>query len=132
MLFMISKLWYKGENLHLPFMIGFGNCDNELCVCPTPTPTPTIVCKCNNYNIFNGGVSGYFSYTDCDNIFRTVYLEKGATVAICSCSDKSLILPQFFTYVLGMRLVKKTINQDDIQTYHLFFSDDNYTIYRYK
>ncbi|MGN6297047.1 MAG: ring-cleaving dioxygenase, partial [Ginsengibacter sp.] len=26
--------------------------------------------------------------------------------------------------VLGMRLVKKTVNQDDIQTYHLFFADD--------
>ena len=23
-----------------------------------------------------------------------------------------------------MRLVKKTVNQDDIQTYHLFFADD--------
>lgn len=23
-----------------------------------------------------------------------------------------------------MRLVKKTVNQDDIQTYHLFFTDD--------
>src|SRR5699024_404436 len=31
---------------------------------------------------------------------------------------------KFFTYVLGMRLVKKTVNQDDIQTYHLFFADD--------
>src|SRR5699024_5366512 len=31
---------------------------------------------------------------------------------------------EFFTYVLGMRLVKKTVNQDDIQTYHLFFADD--------
>src|SRR5690554_843267 len=30
----------------------------------------------------------------------------------------------FFTHVLGMRLVKKTVNQDDIQTYHLFFADD--------
>ncbi|MCF7931908.1 MAG: VOC family protein [Acholeplasmataceae bacterium] len=30
----------------------------------------------------------------------------------------------FFTSVLGLRLVKKTINQDDIQTYHLFFADD--------
>lgn len=30
----------------------------------------------------------------------------------------------FFTRILGMRLVKKTINQDDINTYHLFFSDD--------
>lgn len=31
---------------------------------------------------------------------------------------------EFFTYVLGLRLVKKTVNQDDIQTYHLFFADD--------
>ncbi|AUD65233.1 ring-cleaving dioxygenase [Tenericutes bacterium MZ-XQ] len=30
----------------------------------------------------------------------------------------------FFTYTLGLRLVKKTVNQDDIQTYHLFFADD--------
>jgi glyoxalase family protein len=30
----------------------------------------------------------------------------------------------FYTNILGMRLVKKTINQDDINTYHLFFSDD--------
>lgn len=30
----------------------------------------------------------------------------------------------FFTFVLGMRLVKKTVNQDDINTYHLFFADD--------
>lgn len=31
----------------------------------------------------------------------------------------------FFTYTLGMRLVKKTINQDDIHTYHLFFADND-------
>jgi len=30
----------------------------------------------------------------------------------------------FFTSILGMRLVKKTVNQDDIHTYHLFFADD--------
>lgn len=30
----------------------------------------------------------------------------------------------FFTEVLGMRLVKKTVNQDDIQTYHTFYADD--------
>lgn len=30
----------------------------------------------------------------------------------------------FFTKILGMRLVKKTVNQDDIFTYHLFFADD--------
>ncbi|MFB9860203.1 ring-cleaving dioxygenase [Salinicoccus siamensis] len=31
---------------------------------------------------------------------------------------------EFFTEVLGMRLVKKTVNQDDIHTYHTFFADD--------
>lgn len=30
----------------------------------------------------------------------------------------------FITEVLGMRLVKKTVNQDDIQTYHTFYADD--------
>ena len=41
--------------------------------------------------------------------------------AITSSAEK---IYEFFTYVLGMRLVKKTINQDDIRTYHLFFADD--------
>ncbi len=41
--------------------------------------------------------------------------------AITSSAEKNY---QFFTFVLGMRLVKKTVNQDDIQTYHLFFADD--------
>lgn len=30
----------------------------------------------------------------------------------------------FFTEVLGMRLVKKSVNQDDIQTYHTYYGDD--------
>lgn len=41
--------------------------------------------------------------------------------AITSSAEKNYA---FFTYVLGMRLVKKTVNQDDIKTYHLFFADD--------
>lgn len=41
--------------------------------------------------------------------------------AITSSAEKNYA---FFTHVLGMRLVKKTVNQDDIQTYHLFFADD--------
>ena len=41
--------------------------------------------------------------------------------AITSSAEKNY---QFFTHVLGMRLIKKTVNQDDIQTYHLFFADD--------
>ena len=29
----------------------------------------------------------------------------------------------FYTGVLGMRLVKKTVNQDDTSAYHLFYAD---------
>lgn len=41
--------------------------------------------------------------------------------AITSSAEKNY---DWFTNVLGMRLVKKTVNQDDIHTYHLFFADD--------
>lgn len=41
--------------------------------------------------------------------------------AMTSSAEK---IYDFFTNILGMRLVKKTVNQDDIQTYHLFFADD--------
>ena len=41
--------------------------------------------------------------------------------AITSSAERNY---EFFTNILGMRLVKKTVNQDDIQTYHLFFADD--------
>lgn len=30
----------------------------------------------------------------------------------------------FYAKILGLRLVKKTVNQDDVQTYHLFFGDE--------
>ncbi|HHW79172.1 MAG TPA: ring-cleaving dioxygenase [Acholeplasmataceae bacterium] len=41
--------------------------------------------------------------------------------AITSSAEK---IYEFYTNILGLRLVKKTINQDDINTYHLFFADD--------
>ncbi|MGX7419990.1 ring-cleaving dioxygenase [Carnobacterium gallinarum] len=41
--------------------------------------------------------------------------------AMTSSAEKNY---KFFTEVLGMRLIKKTVNQDDIQTYHTFFADD--------
>ncbi len=31
---------------------------------------------------------------------------------------------QFYTQALGMRLVKKTVNQDDVSAYHLFYGDE--------
>src|SRR5438132_12755856 len=30
---------------------------------------------------------------------------------------------KFYTGLLGMRLVKKTVNQDDVSAYHLFYAD---------
>src|SRR5665213_2950937 len=30
---------------------------------------------------------------------------------------------QFYTKLLGLRLVKKTVNQDDVSAYHLFYAD---------
>lgn len=44
--------------------------------------------------------------------------------AVTSSAEK---IYDFFTNVLGMRLVKKTVNQDDIRSYHLFFADDKGT-----
>ncbi len=33
----------------------------------------------------------------------------------------------FYTKTLGLRLVKKTVNQDDVSAYHLFYADDDGT-----
>ncbi|MCA9766263.1 MAG: VOC family protein [Carnobacterium sp.] len=41
--------------------------------------------------------------------------------AITSSAEK---IYTFYTEVLGLRLVKKNVNQDDLSTYHLFFADD--------
>lgn len=41
--------------------------------------------------------------------------------AITSSAPK---IYEFYTNILGMRLVKKNVNQDDLTTYHLFFADD--------
>ena len=40
--------------------------------------------------------------------------------AITGDADRNF---DFFTRVLGMRLVKKTVNQDSTSSYHLFYAD---------
>jgi glyoxalase family protein len=40
--------------------------------------------------------------------------------AICGDAQENL---DFYTGVLGMRLVKRSVNQDDPKTYHLFYAD---------
>ncbi|MDP4098017.1 ring-cleaving dioxygenase [Paenibacillus sp. P96] len=41
--------------------------------------------------------------------------------ALTAAADKNFA---FYTEVLGMRLIKKTVNQDDIRVYHLFYGDE--------
>lgn len=43
---------------------------------------------------------------------------------VTAMTDDAMRNYKFFTEVLGMRLVKKSVNQDDIQTYHTFYADD--------
>lgn len=43
---------------------------------------------------------------------------------VTAMADDAMRNYKFMTEVLGMRLVKKTVNQDDIRTYHTFFADD--------
>lgn len=43
---------------------------------------------------------------------------------VTAMTDNAMRNYEFFTEILGMRLVKKTVNQDDIHTYHTFFADD--------
>jgi glyoxalase family protein len=42
-------------------------------------------------------------------------------ISCIASSPKQTI--QFYQHVLGLRLVKKSVNQDDVSSYHLFFSD---------
>ncbi|MDR0921797.1 MAG: ring-cleaving dioxygenase [Lactobacillales bacterium] len=42
--------------------------------------------------------------------------------AITSSAQK---IYDFFTNILGLRLAKKTVNQDDYETFHLYFTDEN-------
>ena len=35
----------------------------------------------------------------------------------------------FYTRILGLRLVKKSVNQDDVSAYHLFYADNTRMLY---
>ena len=43
------------------------------------------------------------------------------TTAVTARAPENL---DFYTRVLGLRLVKKTVNQDDVSAYHLFYGDE--------
>src|SRR3954467_11159210 len=42
---------------------------------------------------------------------------------VTSVTAKARVNLQFYTQVLGLRLVKKSVNQDDVSAYHLFYAD---------
>ena len=42
---------------------------------------------------------------------------------ITAVSAKIVENLEFYTGILGMRLVKKSVNQDDTSAYHLFYAD---------
>lgn len=41
--------------------------------------------------------------------------------AVCSSAQRTV---NFYTKVLGLKLVKRTVNFDAVNTYHLYFGDD--------
>lgn len=43
---------------------------------------------------------------------------------VTAVSGRAQANVDFYTQVLGMRLVKKTVNQDDVSAYHLFYGDE--------
>lgn len=43
---------------------------------------------------------------------------------VTAITSSALKMYEFFTDILGMRLVKKNVNQDDLTSYHIYFGDD--------
>ncbi len=44
---------------------------------------------------------------------------------VTAVSGNASLNVAFYTQVLGMRLIKKTVNQDDVSAYHLFYGDES-------
>ena len=51
-------------------------------------------------------------------------MELGGLHHLTAVTTKAQENVAFYTEVLGLRLVKKTVNQDDVSAYHLFYGDE--------
>ncbi|MGB3682639.1 MAG: ring-cleaving dioxygenase [Rubrobacteraceae bacterium] len=51
-------------------------------------------------------------------------MELGGLHHVTAVTGRASENVDFYTGVLGMRLVKKTVNQDDVSAYHLFYGDE--------
>lgn len=77
MLFMISRLWYQGLNLHLPFMVGFNMCNSiviKSIILEKHGFSELILIDTSNYNIlpfkYINTLKNYTSYlTTAQNLF---------------------------------------------------------------
>jgi glyoxalase family protein len=55
---------------------------------------------------------------------KSTRLPLGGIHHVTAITSSAADIYTFFTNILGLRLVKKTVNQDDVRAYHLFFADD--------
>jgi len=51
-------------------------------------------------------------------------IELGGLHHLTAITSNASLNVAFYTQVLGLRLVKKTVNQDDVSAYHLFYGDE--------
>ena len=54
-------------------------------------------------------------------------MELGGIHHVTAVSSRIRDNRRFYTGVMGMRLVKKTVNQDDVRSWHLFYADERGT-----
>lgn len=51
-------------------------------------------------------------------------MELGGLHHVTAVTSNASLNVAFYTEILGLRLVKKTVNQDDVSAYHLFYADE--------
>ena len=86
-------------------ILSLGTCPTFPTATPTPTPSSTPSsgsCECSTYNVLNpwGGTLDV-TYTDCDNVFRTLSIDPGDDFNICACygTPESVTEPLTITYL---------------------------------
>src|SRR5215210_3166875 len=61
---------------------------------------------------------------DSETTDRRIEMELGGLHHMTAVTTDAAENVAFYTDVLGLRLVKKTVNQDDVSAYHLFYGDE--------
>src|SRR5258708_3327453 len=72
-------------------------------------------------------VSGLARICDPKNLFYSKRMQLTGIHHLTAVTANVAANHAFYTQVLGMRLVKKTVNQDDVSAYHLFYADGQAT-----